>query len=316
MNHHLILGGSGFIGSHITKKLIDLKKKIIILDLKEPNYQIFNLNQDFIIYIPGTFNDTDLLTKIFEQYSIECVYHTVSTILPNSKSNNMEQVINENLISTINLLNIMQVSNVNKIVFISSGGSIYGANGQAVNSETHDCNPLNVYGWMKLSIEKYIKLFHHHSGINYLLIRPSNVYGIGQNPESNLGLIAVNVNKAMKNQNFEVWGDGEIIRDYIHVQDLVEAIVTLIQFDKWNETLNVGSGKGFSINQVLSNIIEITGSKSKINYTKGRKVDVAKNILNIQKIQELISWSSQVELKSGILEYYQWLLLSNEKGVQ
>ncbi len=314
MSHILILGGGGFIGSNIARKLLQNGHKILIFDSGAPDWDRLGFEKNGNVeYVQGDFSSRDDLSKLFENFKVDSVYHTISTILPSSKSDNIRETINTNLYSTIYILELMKQNNCRKIVYISSGGSIYGINGKSINKETDDCNPINEYGWLKLTIEKFIKLNHHHTGLNYLIIRPSNVYGIGQNPNSKLGLIAVNVAKTIKGEALEVWGNGEIVRDYLHIDDLSRAIFSLVEKQQWNEVFNVGSGKGHTINQVLKTILETSHSNISINYTEARKVDVAKNILDISKIKNRIGWLPEINLKDGISQYFLWLSGNTEE---
>ncbi len=298
MSKILILGGAGFIGSNLTELLINSGEEVIVFGKKESNYQ--NLNSIFnkIKIIKGDFNDSQVIEKIFNKNKIDIVIHLISNIIPGTRldiaTNSTE------LISTMKLLDIMQKNKVNKIVFFSSGGAIYGKNGKSINHEDDQNNPINFYGWIKLSIEKYIQMCRYAYGINYIILRPSNAYGKNQNIYGNQGIVAVALGNLIQNKQIKIWGNGEIIRDYIYIDDLCRALLLLIQKNKWNDIYNVGSGKGTSINKVLEIIKKTTSINFNIHYKEGRNIDVPINVLDVSKLKNNIRWDNLTDLEQGI----------------
>ncbi len=298
MSKILILGGAGFIGSNLTELLINSGEEVIVFGKKESNYQ--NLNSIFnkIKIIKGDFNDSQVIEKIFNKNKIDIVIHLISNIIPGTRldiaTNSTE------LISTMKLLDIMQKNKVNKIVFFSSGGAIYGKNGKSINHEDDQNNPINFYGWIKLSIEKNIQMCRYAYGINYIILRPSNAYGKNQNIYGNQGIVAVALGNLIQNKQIKIWGNGEIIRDYIYIDDLCRALLLLIQKNKWNDIYNVGSGKGTSINKVLEIIKKTTSINFNIHYKEGRNIDVPINVLDVSKLKNNIRWDNLTDLEQGI----------------
>lgn len=305
MNNILILGGNGFIGSNLAELFVNKGENVIVFDREESDYKKLNALSNKIKIIKGNFDDPQIIKKIFDENKIDIVIHLISSVLPATPFH--EFVKNKEITSTINLLNIMKEKGVNKIIYFSSGGAIYGLNGEKINKESSPTQPINFYGWTKLAIETYIQTSHHTHGINYLILRVSNLYGKNQNPMSNQGLIAVTVGKLLRKEKIEIWGDGEIIRDYINIDDCSKALYLLIQNNKWNNIYNTGSSVGTSVNQILEIIKNISAIDFPIEYEKSRKIDVPFNILDTTKIKNEIPWKITTKLEDGIKKYWEEL---------
>jgi UDP-glucose 4-epimerase len=187
-----------------------------------------------------------------------------------------------------------------KIVYFSSGGTVYGNNGKDINSETDALCPLNYYGYSKLALEEFYRLSSRIHKINHIIIRPSNPYGAGQNLFGKQGLITVSLGRILQNKPIEIWGDGKVIRDYIHIQDLSKATNSLIESDAENQVFNIGSGIGHSVNEIIEMIHEVTGKDTGTEFKPARPVDIPVNILSIDKITSATQWQPSIKLKDGI----------------
>lgn len=146
--------------------------------------------------------------------------------------------------------------------------------------------PISYYGWSKQMMENSILFKNRTQGLKYLIIRPSNPYGHGQNLHGKQGLVAVAIGKIIENKSVEVWGDGSAIRDYIYIEDLANAFYQLISKDVCNETINLGSGRGYSVNDVLAFLKIISKVDFKIEYKNARPVDVSNMVLDIKKMTQ------------------------------
>jgi len=294
----LILGGSGFIGSNLTQSFVENNKKVIVFDRKEANWKNLKNLKNKIKIVEGDFNNPKTLEKIFDENQIDIVIHLISSAMPATP---FEDIIKSNeLTSTMELIDIMVKKKVNKMIYLSSGGTTYGMNGKAVNKENSPTQPINFYGWLKVTIENYIQMCGRLYGLNYLIIRASNLYGKNQNVYGKQGLIAVTLGNLIQDKPIEVWGDGEITRDYIYINDLCQAVLLLIKNSRWNNIYNVGSGKGTSVNKILKIIKKVTKINFDINYKDGRKVDIPVNILDVSKIENDTEWKNSTELEKGI----------------
>ncbi len=313
MTNILLLGGSGFIGSNIASYFINKNFNIIILDMECANFSNLTDIENITIY-KGSIGDEGLLKTIFTENLIDIVINLVTTILPGNELLNVENDISNNLFLMIRLLDVMNEFNVNKIIFFSSGGTVYGKSTDGLNSETHETEPINLYGWIKLSIEKYIQMYSNLNKMNYLIVRPSNPYGRHQNIFGKQGIIAVALGRIIKNEPLIIWGDGKIIRDYIYIDDLCNALYLLIKNEKWNQVYNIGSGIGVSINELLTIIKEVTRKSITIDYQKPRNVDVEINILDISKLKLDVDFHISTDIFTGITSMWSMLQqgVSNE----
>ena len=176
-----------------------------------------------------------------------------------------------------------------KFVYFSSGGTIYG-NRTTLQPfvETDNMEPISYYGWSKQMMENSILFKNRTQNLKYLIIRPSNPYGHGQNLYGKQGLVAVAIGKIIENKSVEVWGDGSAIRDYIYIEDLASVFYQLINKDICNETINLGSGRGYSVNDVLAFLKIISKVDFKIEYKNARPVDVSNMVLDVEKMKRTV----------------------------
>lgn len=304
----LILGGLGFIGKNLIEEfLLDNNFNIIIFDQKNKSLPDEWINKNIKLY-RGDFNCPSDLEKIFEKNKIDIVFHLISTTIPSSSNDNIIADINYNLGGTIKLLDLMRDNNVKKIVFFSSGGTIYGVpNGVFPDKfpEDHQNNPICSHGIVKLTIEKYLYLYKYFYDINYLILRLANPFG-EHHSSSVQGLINVTLEKILKNEPVAIWGDGEAVRDYIYIKDCVRAVKELVDKNISNDVINIGSGLGYSVNEIL-NIIKDVAGEFKIDRLESRKFDVSKIILDVSKIKSMINFEP-ADIKTGIEKTYNWVL--------
>lgn len=298
MANILILGGNGFIGSNLAEFFVNNGENVIVFDRKISDYQNLYYISNRIKIIKGNFNNSETIEKVFDKNQINIVIHLISNIIPGTPFN--IAINTTELISTMKLIDIMRRKGVNKLIFFSSGGAVYGINEKNINRENDQTKPISFYGRLKLSIEKYIQMCHNTDKLNYIILRPSNAYGKNQNIYGNQGIIAVTFGNLIQNKKIEIWGNGEIIRDYIYIDDLCRALLLLIKNQKWNDIYNVGSGKGTSINKVLEIIKKITNINFNIHYKEGRNIDMPVNILDVSKLKNNINWGHLTDLEQGI----------------
>ena len=190
-------------------------------------------------------------------------------------------------------------------MYFSSGGTVYGNRTDMTPfKETDAMAPISYYGWSKQMMENSILYVHRTAGLKYLVVRPSNPYGHGQNIHAKQGLIAVALGKILAEEPITVWGDGSNVRDYIYIDDLCEAIAQLLEKDVCNTTLNIGSGVGTSINDIIASLKEVVSEEVKVDYLPARSVDVAHMILDTTELKKYVS-IAYTPLKDGIARFYQ-----------
>lgn len=291
----LVLGGNGFIGSHLVDKLRAEGHGVSVFDRQ---LELFRNPLRDVTYFHGDFGNRGLLTEALE--GIDTVFHLISTTLPKTSNDDCAFDIQTNVVETIFLLEKCLEKKVKKIVFISSGGTVYGRPQTLPVREDSPTDPECSYGISKLTIEKYLALFYHLYGLEYSIVRPSNPYGERQNPLAIQGAISVFLGKVAKGEPIEIWGDGEVVRDYIYISDLVDGIYLASVLSTASRVLNMGSGEGCSLNAITSIIQKVTNRPVKVNYAAKRLLDIPQIYLDISRARTELSWLPVTTLETGI----------------
>ena len=262
----LILGGAGFIGSHIADILLKNGYSVRIFDRenKVPVYLEYS-GAELVQGDYFSFSQWDSLLG-----DVSYVFHTLSTTIPSTSDIDPVYDIQTNVISNVRFLNEAVKHNVKKIVFSSSGGTIYGHKPVPI-AETSATDPICSYAISKLAVEKYLYYFNYHHGLDYVSLRYSNVYGLGQDTGGMLGAVNIFMALMMEGKPLTIFGDGNIIRDYIHIDDIQRANLLALQNKTPNHIYNVGTGVGTSINQLIELISQVTGFKPVINRVPARR---------------------------------------------
>jgi len=295
----LVLGGNGFIGSHLVDHLIDNGNRVRVFDRGPEKFRDPLPNVE---YFMGEFNDLTLLAEALN--GVDVVYHLISTTVPSTS--NMDPVgdIGGNLINTVKLLDLMRQNSTPKIVYLSSGGTVYGTPDYSPIEESHPLRPISSYGIVKVAIENYLNMFHELHGISYIVLRASNPYGARQGHNGLQGVIGTYINCLNDGTPIEVWGTGEIVRDFIHIEDLVQ-----LCNQAGNSTItgvfNAGSGQGASILEIIDMISECSDIEIKPIFKPGRSFDVPHVVLDISKVKQELNWVPKVGLRDGILQTLQ-----------
>lgn len=298
----LFIGGAGFIGSSLVKQFLTNEKYNVFV--VEPEFaNVSRLDGLNVKIYREALGNIDKVEKILISNKIDIVVHLVSTLIPGSGYDDFNNEFKNMIFPSIKLMEICAKENV-KFVYFSSGGTIYG-NRSTMQPfvETDEMAPISYYGWSKQMMENSILFKNRTENLRYLIVRPSNPYGHGQNLHGKQGLVAVAIGKILEDKPVEVWGDGSAIRDYIYIDDLAKVFYQLIDKDVCNETVNLGSGRGYSVNDVLAFLKIITKKDFKIVYENARPMDVSNMVLDTEKMQRL----AQVELTpmlNGISTFY------------
>ena len=301
----LVLGGGGFLGSHLCDALLTEGHAVRIFD--RPNlerYRAFSADED-IEWVEGDFANQEEIARVVPGCDI--IYHLVSTTLPKSSNDNPVYDVETNVVSTLHLLDVSRKSGVTKIIFVSSGGTVYGVPNDVPIREDHSTNPICSYGISKLTIEKYLYLYYTLYGLDYCVLRLANPYGDRQRTLSAQGAVAVFLHKALKNESIEIWGDGSVVRDYIYVSDAARAMVKAFSYSGEQKILNIGSGQGQSLNDVLEAIGTILGRQVSRVYMEGRALDVPANVLDISLAKETLKWRPCLSFQQGLERTIHWM---------
>lgn len=297
----VITGGNGFVGSALCRELIKHNfHKILILCRHKDKH---NPTPQFII--KKNVKPDNILQKD------DVVIHLACTTVPALSQENLLKDIQENIFSTLSLLNACVKANVKQFIFMSSGGTVYGNTVNLPVKESHPTHPANAHGTMKLMIEKYIQLYSHLYGLRYVILRGGNFYGWQQLVRTNQGIIDVFLHKIRQSKNLEVWGDGTIVRDYIYIKDVTNFFITLLSSSVYDEIINVGTGKGTSVKEIIAVLKNITKENFHVLYRNQRNYDVQKNILDIQKAKTLLGWKPAFSVREGIRDLFYTLTHEN-----
>ena len=286
MKNILFIGGAGFIGSNIIREF-DLANYSIHV-LEPENVNTFRLDGIHVEVHRGSLADIDAIRLLIDKYKIQTIVHLVSTLIPGSTYEDYKKEFKNVIFPSIELMEICANLNI-KFVYFSSGGTVYGnRNDMKPFYEEDLMAPISYYGWSKQMMENSILFKHRTAGLNYLIVRPSNPYGHGQNIHAKQGLVAVAIGKILEGQTMEVWGDGSAIRDYIYIDDLSKIFNRLIEDNVQNITLNLGSGRGYSVNDVLAFLKIVSGVDYKIEYKNPRPVDVSNMVLDVENLKKYV----------------------------
>jgi len=302
MKRILVTGGTGFIGSHLVRGLAKQGHLVRVLSLVHGRY--FTPIPG-VEYVEGSIGDHGALEQTLSD--VDVVYHLAWNTAPSSSMGNMQADANDNLIGSINLFEACVRNKVAHVVFLSSGGTVYGKAQILPISELHPTNPLSAYGISKLAIEKYLMLFGHLYGQGFTILRGANVYGEEQNPDAQQGAVVVFLKHAILNETITIWGDGEVVRDYIHVDDLVNICLRTLDIGPTQQIFNAGTGVGVSLNQLLHMIGLLTGKCLRIQRQSERTYDVPKNILDCRKAAQVLKWEPKICLNEGLNRSLKWL---------
>jgi UDP-glucose 4-epimerase len=301
-----VVGANGFIGRHLVKKLINNNALNLFL-FGRSSISSFSLD---LPYSSINLNDSQEILVAFK--NIDLVYYFASSSIPSSSWESPQQEIKENLLPFINFLECISILNVKKIVFTSSAGTIYGSSKYSLK-ETADKHPFSPYGINKLSMEYFLNYFDKLNGLKHVIFRISNVYGEGQNTSNGLGVINTFLEKIVTNKIIEVFGDGEIVRNYIYIQDVVE-VLAMVSMDESliSKTYNLSSDESFSINQIIKKINQITKNQLEVKYHPSRKSDNPIILLDNTKLKQdyKIQFTSILD---GIQNTYSYLNATKSK---
>jgi UDP-glucose 4-epimerase len=290
----LAIGGTGFIGSYIVAELLRASHEVVVVGRNEtPSRPL----PEGVTYVQGSLGDRSLMTD--QLRGVDAVLHASSTTVPSTGDRDPTADVTGNLLATLSLLDAMADRGVERLLFISSGGTIYGPPERIPVPETHRMAPTCSYGIVKAAIEMYIELYASRTGLRPVVIRASNPYGPRQGNVGVQGIISTFLNRVRLGEPLEVWGDGSTIRDYVFVEDMARLCVTALASDRTG-TYNGGSGIGTSISEIVNLVREITGRDFKVIHKGARSVDVPVSVLDPTKARLHFGWSASTDLHTGI----------------
>lgn len=293
----LILGAAGFIGTNLAIELArDTSNKITLVD-KNRTYFSPDVMADNVEIVESSL-DVNMDYSILKNNDV--VYHLVSTNVPTTSNQHISQDIEANILFSSHLFEECVKYAVKKVVFISSGGTVYGKESACPLSEVTPTNPISSYGVQKITIEKLLYLYNYMYGLDYRIVRLANPYGPYQRPNGILGAVTTFTYRALKGDEITVYGDGSVIRDFIYIDDAIKGILNIVNGESEHYTFNLGCGYGTSIREVLDAIKKALGCDVKVVYKAGRAVDVPVNYLDISRYEKCYGKLNPLALEDGI----------------
>jgi len=252
----------------------------------------------------GDFSDSGTLAAAVEGHDI--VFHLIHATTPQSANVDMGEDVRQTVLASLALLEISRQVNVKRIVFVSSGGVIYGPTNLIPTPESAPTEPITAYGVSKLAIEKYLGLYYHLHGLEYRVLRVTNPFGPFQVPRKNQGIVAVLISRALNGESTEIWGDGSVIRDYIFVEDVIDALEAAAVDQSDTRVFNIGTGHGRSLRDVIDAIERQLGKKMEIEWRAPRRSDVPVSVISIKRAQEVLGWTPKTSFEEGLAQTIAW----------
>jgi UDP-glucose 4-epimerase len=301
----VIFGGGGFIGSAIADRLLRDGHELRIFERPrvEP-YRKFSAAERIEWIFGDMLSIHDISLALTD---MDLVIHLVSTTLPKSSNEDPIYDVQSNLVGTLQILNAMVKLGVKKIVFISSGGTVYGTPKYLPIDEDHPCNPQVSYGITKLAIENYLLLYEKMHGIKAVILRVANPFGKRQRVETAQGAVTVFLHRAINKQPINIWGDGSVTRDYLYIDDVAEAFALAVDYNGSRNIFNISQGLGTSLNDLISLIETTLGYQIEKHYLPARNFDVSKSILNNHLALQEMGWTPKISLQEGIKLTADWM---------
>jgi UDP-glucose 4-epimerase len=299
----LVIGGCGFIGSHVVDRLLQHDHAVRVFDRQAERFRPPLAGVD---YRYGDFADSMAVAESLT--GMDAVFHLASTTVPGTANLDSKIDVQENLIGTIKLLESMKSLGPSRILFLSSGGTVYGVPDLIPTPETHALRPINSYGIIKAAIEHYLDMYRRTGSLSPVIIRASNPYGPRQAHYGVQGVISSFLRRILMGEPIEIWGDGTVVRDYLEVSDLADLCVRAGTSHR-EGPYNAGSGHGRSINEIVEAVRDVTSVEFKIVYKPARLIDIPRSVLDNSHAKTDFGWKCSTELATGLQNTWNWLRL-------
>jgi UDP-glucose 4-epimerase len=303
MNHCCLIGGGGFIGVHVANTLLSQGRQVTILDSRPAPIHLSKTAK----YVVGDYGHKETLRRAL--IGASTVINLSYASVPSTSIEDPIQDILSNLPAAVRLFEAASDYAIQKIIVISSGGTVYGPAQGLPLTEDHSTNPISPYGVTKLAIEKYGNMFHRLKELPVVTVRPANAFGERQNPYVGQGFIATAIAAILSRKGIALYGSAGTIRDYVHVEDVADGIVAALEHGQPGAIYNIGSGEGRSNKDVLDEIrphAESLGLPLQIKTLPSRRFDVEANVLDSTKLRVDTGWNIRIPFHEGIQRTWDW----------
>lgn len=293
----LVTGGAGFIGSHLVDGLTQEGYKVVVVDNLSTG-KVENLNRNVLFY-QQSIEDDEMMERIFMLHKFDFVFHLAAQASVSISVKDPVKDAKANILGTLVLLEKSVKYGVKKFIFSSTGGAIYGENAPVPTNEATVPCPISPYGIAKRSVEMYLDFYKKEKNLNYVSLRYGNVYGPRQDPNGEAGVVAIFSSRMIKNDEVFIFGDGEYVRDYVYVKDVVRANLLAMK-ENASGIYNIGTGVGTTVNELFKMLAQITGYNRQPTYAPHRKGDIRRSILDASRANSELGWSPTTTLMEGL----------------
>jgi len=297
---HFVLGGGGFIGTNLCRRLAGRGARVRAFS----RHFAFPEAMTGIDLRTGDFRDANALRAALDGFDI--VYHLAHATPPQPANADMTGDISNNVLPSLTLFDHCRKLGVKRIVFLSSGGTVYGRSPATPTSETAPTEPIAAYGISKLMIEKYLALYEHLHGTDYRILRVTNPFGPFQTPAKQQGIVAMLIARGLAREHIDIWGDGSAIRDFIYIDDLVDALELVSRDQSEFRVFNIGRGEGHRLGEIVSRIQKQLGNALKLDFKDGRPSDVPVSIVSNKRARDVLGWVPKTPLDEGLEQTIAW----------
>jgi UDP-glucose 4-epimerase len=287
MDKILVVGGAGFLGfnllDYVQQHVLDGAPEMVVLSQMIPESSIHFPD---VLFVEGDYSDVNTLTHLFETHRFTHVFHFASSIIPALSTQNIQRDVETNLLPTIGLMEVMKKFACTNLLYLSSGGAVYGNELPTHKKESQACQPISSYGIIKLAVEHYIRLYANLYQIDYLILRLSNPFGL-HHRSTTQGVINIAIRKALRGESLVVWGDGLQAKDYLFAEDISRAIMDLFKARVSNQTLNIGSGQTMSLLEIIA-LVKTKVPHFQVEFMEAMPTDVQQVSLDITALRKHI----------------------------
>jgi len=311
MKHCCVIGGTGFIGSWVVRKLHSMGRQLTVVGRNPiPTRPL----PEGVRYAVGDYGDPGFLTEVLQD--VDEVINLAYSTVPKTSFEDPVRDIFGNLPAAVRLFETACSLSIKKLVLVSSGGTVYGKARSISITEDHPTNPISPYGITKLAIEKYALMFKELKALPVVCVRPANAFGEGQRPFAGQGFVATAIASILRKQEIVLFGETGTVRDYIHVADVANGIIAALEHGELGSCYNIGSGTGRSNRDILDAIFplaEAAGFKPRVKTLPPRQFDVPVNILDCSKLSQKTGWKAVVPFEDGIERTWNWFFREHNK---
>jgi UDP-glucose 4-epimerase len=291
----VVIGAGGFLGTNLCRRLVASGARVRAFSRQF----LFPRELEGAEVCQGDFTERSAVAAAVEGH--ELVFHLIQDTNLDASAD-----LQRTLASSLALLEISRDAGVKRVVFVSSGGVIYGPAAPIPTPETAPTGPITAHGISKLAVEKYLALHEQLYGLDYRVLRVTNAFGPFQIPRKNLGLVAALISRGLAGERIEIWGDGSVVRDYVFVSDVVDALEAAAVDRGGARIFNIGTGQGRSVREVIAAVETQLATRLRIDWTSARSGDVPTSVVSIERARTCLGWTPKTSFEDGMNQTIAW----------